>query len=152
MVKIDEIRKLFLEKEEVVGDIEKTFGNYDRNGNLIEYSIPTITTEFCEIGVYSEIVYFTFVIYSDSYNKKLFDNLKDLSNFKVYGFKSFLENFNLYEIEDKIKKEKYFQINFDYSSIDNVEYLYEQYSKIKNLILDSGVKVVNQLEVDLTEK
>lgn len=153
--KVKELRDLFLEKQEIVGGVGSTFGNYDNKGNLIEGGIPTITTKFCEIGIYNEIVYFTFVIYSSSYNKNLFDNLKNSSDFQIYGFQDFSKNlypkkdFNLNEFEKEIKKEKYFQINFDHSLNNDVEYLYKQYLTVKKLILDSGVKVVNQLEVDL---
>jgi len=155
---IKEIRESFIEKGEMIGSFEKTTGNFDKKGNLIEASIPTVTTEFCEIGSYDDIIYFTFVIYSDSYNKKIIGNLRDFSNFQIYGFKNFLENlypkenFNFKEFERELKKEEYFQINFDYSVENDVEYLYEQYSKIKNLILDSEVRVVNQLKIDLTKQ
>ena len=157
MQKIEELRKLFLENSEVVGEVEETFGNYNKKGELIKIGVPTITTEFCEIGSYDDIVYFTFVIYSDSFDKKIFDNLKNFSNFQIYGFKNFLENlypeenFNLEEFENIIRKEKYFQINFDYSVDDSNEDLYNNYIKIKNKILESRIKVVNQLKIDLTK-
>jgi hypothetical protein len=92
MQKIEQLRKLFLGKGEIVGKIEETFGNYNKNGKLIECGVPTTTTEFCEIGNYDDIIYFTFVIYSDSFNKNLFENLKNFSNFQIYGFKNFKEN------------------------------------------------------------
>ncbi|MBU1557453.1 hypothetical protein KKC45_00625 [Patescibacteria group bacterium] len=153
MQKIKELRKLFLEKGEIVGDIEETADNYDNNGNLINESIPTFTTESCEIGSYEDVVYFTFVVYSDSYNKKFIELLKNLSNFQAYCFKNFSEDLDVdsKEFEEKIKKEKYFQINFEYSVNDDSKYLFDRYSKNRNLILESGVKIVNQLEVDLTK-
>lgn len=152
--KILELRKLFLEKGETVGEVEDTSGNYDNRGNLIEDEIPTITTEFCEIGVYNETIYFTFVIHSDSYNIKLTELLKQISNFKIYCLKNFLENIDIKSenFEEKIKKEKYFQINFEYPVYEDSNYLFDRYSEIKKSILDSNIKIVNQLEVDLTKK
>jgi len=78
--KIEEIKNLLLENERV-GEIEFTSGNYDDDGNLIEEKIPTIVTEFCEIGSYKNIVYITFCFYSNSYDNNLIDLLKDFSNF-----------------------------------------------------------------------
>jgi len=154
MQKIEQLRKLFLGKGEIVGKIEETFGNYNKNGKLIEGGVPTTTTEFCEIGNYDDIIYFTFVIYSDSYNKNLSEHLKRFSNFKIYSFKNFLEDIDikLSDFEEKIKKEKYFQINFNFSIVEDNETLYYKYIEIKDKILESGIKIVNQLKVDLVKK
>ncbi len=149
--KITEIRNLLL-KNEKIGDIEFTSSNFDDDGNLIKEEISTITTEFCEIGSYGNIIYFTFVIYSNSFDNKLIDLLDDFSNFKIYGFNDFLNNYDLKDLENEVKKEKIFQINFNYSIDDNIEYLSKQYQEIKNIIIESKVKVINQLEIDLTKE
>ncbi|MBU1046900.1 hypothetical protein KKH36_03950 [Patescibacteria group bacterium] len=150
--KITRIRESFLENNEKVGKLEYTSGNYDEEGVLIEKDIPTITTEFCEIGIYSNIIYFTFVINSNSYNEKLIDSLKNFSNFKIYGFKNFLEDYNLKDLENEIKKDKYFQVNFNYSIDEKVEFLLKQYQEIKKNMLKSKIEIINQLEIDLTKE
>ncbi|MFH0846305.1 MAG: hypothetical protein V1851_02840 [Patescibacteria group bacterium] len=147
--KIKEIEKI-ISRYEKVGEIEFTSGNYNESSLLIEKKIPTITTEFCEIGSYGDTVYFTFVIYSDSYHSELIDILKEFSNFEIYGFKSFLDNYDLKNLENEVKKEKYFQINFNYSISQDDKFLSDQYQKIKG-ILKNKVEIVNQLEIDLTK-
>ncbi len=135
---------------EVIGNIEYTSGNYDNEGNLIDKFLPTFTTEFCEVGIYGEIVYFTFVIYSNSYNDSLIKDLNNFLNFSIYGFADFKDNFVLDEsLAKRIIKEKYFQINFDYDINDNNNFLFEEYLKIKKILLDNGLNIVNQLKINL---
>ena len=156
---LQDFRELFLEKNGRVSDIEMTDGNYDERGDLIENSIPTITTDFCEIGNYDNIVYFTFVLYSSTYDKKLLDLLKNFLNMQIYGFKDFKTifypriDFNHENFEKSIKKEKYFQVNFNFNLKDlTLESLYKEYIKIRNIFTKNKVKVVNQLQIDLVEE
>ena len=130
-----------------------TSGNYDDKGKLIENDIPTISTEFCEIGIYGKTVYFVFIIHSDTYSKKAFDPLKDFSNIQFYGFKDFKNNlypkpdFNYKEFEEEIKKDKYLQIQFNYDfNKTSPELLYKEYLKIKDILIKINVRIVNQME------
>ncbi len=156
---INELKALFLKNGETAGDIEITHGNYDNNGNLIKKGILTITTDFCEIGSYDNAAYFVFIFYSNAYNKKLLDSLKRFSNVKIYGFKDFKtifyprSDFNHEDFENNIKKEKYFQAHFDYDfGAQTPELLYEEYLKIRDILIGSEVEIVNQLQINLAEE
>ncbi len=148
-----------IKDNQIVGDIEFTTGNYGEDGNLIKKSIPTITTDFCEVGVYNDIIYLTFIIYSISCNKKLFDFIKNYSHIKIYGFKDFhtilypCSDFNYQGFVEKIKHDKYLQIQFNYKYSELVEdKLYIEYLKLRNVFINSKVNVVNQLAVNLKEE
>jgi len=148
---LSKFRDILLVNEKV-GKIEMTFGNYDDNGELIKGSIPTISTEFCEIGIYEKTVYFVFIIYSDTFNKELFNSLKDFPNIQFYGFKDFKINlypkpdFNYEEFGEEIKKDKYLQIQFNYNFNEiTPELLYKEYLKIKDILIKNKIKIINQL-------
>jgi len=152
-------KKILLEKKENVSEIEMTSGNYDNEGNLITEKISTITTDWCEIGIYHDIIYFTFVIYSESYNKNSFNLLKDFSNVQFYGFKDFktilypTSNFEYKHFEQKIKKDKYIQINFNYNPNKlPINELHNEYINIREKIKKSAIRIVNQLLIDLTKE
>lgn len=153
------LRSLFLKNNVRVSEIEATTGNYDEKAKLIEKPVLTITTEFSEIGVYNNIMYFTFVFNSNSYKKDFFDLIKSYLNVKTYGFKDFKtifypsKNFNLNKFEKNIKKEKYFQAQFTYNiSSKTPEFLYKEYLIIRDKVISSGVKIINQLEVNLIQE
>lgn len=145
---------LLSKNNEKVGNLKMTSGNYDDRGNLINRLIPTITTDFCEIGIHN-IIYLVFIIYSDTHSKELFNLIKDFSNIKIYGFKNFLEvlypipDFNYKNFEKKIKEDKYLQIQFSFNINITQEKLFKEYIKLKEIFIKSNVIVVNQLEVDL---
>lgn len=154
-----DFRKLLLEKNEKVGELEMTIGNYDDGGELIGEPIPTITTDFCEIGVYGDTIYFVFVIYSESYNKRLFDLVKDMTTVRIYGFDDFKTIlypktvFNYQEFEEVVRMDKYLQLQFSFglNSI-TANSLMVEYKKIKDVFVDSGAEVINQLKVNLAKK
>lgn len=150
---LSEFKDIFLKNNEKNTEIEITFGNYDDNGKLIKEGVPTITTDFCEIGICKEIIYFVFIIFSDTYRKKIFDLFKDFPDVQFYGFKNFKvtlyphPNFKYSEFENKIKKEKYLQIQFNYNiSKISPELLYKEYIKIRNIFIRNKIKVVDQIK------
>jgi len=154
MIKKDYLSKFkeILSVNEEVSEIEMTSGNYDDDGKLIKGDIPTITTEFCEIGIYKKTVYFVFIIHSDTYSKKVFDSLKGFSNVQFYGFKNFKDNlypksdFYYKEFEKGIEKDKYFQIQFNYDFNKILpELLHKEYLKIKDILIKNKAGIINQI-------
>jgi len=155
MTKKDYLSKFreILSVDEEVSKIEITSGNYDNDGKLIKEDISTITTEFCEIGIYKKTIYFVFIIHSNTYSKKVFDPLKSFSNVQFYGFKNFKDtlypksDFDYKEFERKIKKDKYFQIQFDYNFNKILpELLHKEYLKIKDILIKNKAGIVNQVK------
>lgn len=149
---IQDLRNILLANYEVVGDLEYTHGNYDDKGNLIPGSIPTVTTEVCEIGIYDDTIYFTFILLADDFKKELFNNLVEHKNVQIYPFKDFNHtlypkpNFNYTEFEHQLKQDKYLQINFNdnYRSYSADE-IVKKYWEYKDIFKKSGIKPINQL-------
>lgn len=149
---LQEFKKLLSEDHDRVSDLEMTTGNFDDSGNLIKTDIPTITTDICEVGVYDNTLYCVVIIHSNSFTESTFNILKKLPNIKIYGFQDF--NKTLYptadstykKIEQEILNDKYLQIqfNYNYESI-TPRGLLEEYKKIKNILISSGLDIVNQL-------
>ncbi len=154
---INKFRELLMENKKSVSEIEYTKNNYDNKGNLIEESLPTITTDFCEIGLYGDEIYFVFIIDSKTFNLELFDRIKNKSNIKMYGFEDFNKilypayNFSFDNFIKQIQEDKYLQIQFDYKNIAVFD-LFKEYSYLVNVFEKSKVVVVNQLKIDLTKK
>ncbi|OGC52137.1 hypothetical protein A2982_01455 [candidate division WWE3 bacterium RIFCSPLOWO2_01_FULL_39_13] len=151
-----ELREILLSKREAVSNLEFTLGNYDDVGSLIGAKIPTLTTEFCEIGIYNKKVYFTSIVHGDLFSKELFDSIKNIKSVQVYGFKNFKNTlypgFSFKLIKEALKNEEYVQVQFDYDykKIIPVD-LYKKYRNLMELFLKNRVRVVNQIEVDLGE-
>ncbi len=151
---ITALRNLFLEQREKVSDIEMTSGNYDDGGKLIEGLIPTITTEFCEIGSYDNGVYMVCIVHSEDFSRDLFESIKDFSNVLIYGFNEF--NTTLYPAPDfayelfekKSRQDKYLQIQFDFETLLPGIFARE-YFKIKEVFSKKSQDVVNQLTTDV---
>lgn len=154
---IEILRKALLRKKVAVGKLEMTSGNYDERGMLITKPIPTVTTNLCEIGSYKNMVYFDFVIFSDSFNSTFFEILQTYANVKVYGFTSFkatlypTPGFSYMKLKLAIEKEKYFQVQFEFDNGMSVDKLLEEYNKVKFDLQKSQLNVVNQLKVNLKE-
>ena len=152
---INGFRELLLQKNEAVGELEMTNGNYDEKGKLITKSIPTITTDYCEIGKYGNIIYFVFVVDSSSYNSRFYQKLITYSNAKVYGFTNFNETLypmsgcNDISLKTEVIREKYFQVQYEFGNDLTVQEVYEQYMEIKKDLLEGRLVVVNQMEVNL---
>lgn len=146
-------RDILLSNNEVVGELEYTSGNYDDKGNLISDSIPIITTNVCEIGIYNDTIYFTFIILSGDFKKEFFDYLP--KNAQIYHFKDFnntlypKSDFNYSEFEQQLKQDKYLQINFnDKYKEYSVEEIMKKYLGYKDIFIKCDIKPINQLEFD----
>ena len=155
--KLNKFREKFVENNKFVSEIEYTKNNYDNNGNLINEDLPIITTDFCEVGLYGDEFYFVFVVESKTFNSKLFDQIKNKSNVKIYGFIDFnktlfpVKNFKFDNLMEEIQKDKYLQIQFDFKNISTFD-LFTEYIKIVNVFDKCKVVVVNQLKTDLASK
>lgn len=154
---IKKLKEIIAKNNEKISELEYTTGNYD-NGVLIKKGVPTITTEYCEIGIIDSNMYFVYIILSNSATKKLIKLLSNYTNVQIYGFKFFNNNFfpkNNFVWEDfkeKLKKEKYTQIQFNYSAIKlNPQKVYLEYIKINNLLSSSGLQTINQLKTKLNK-
>lgn len=150
---LNHFRELLIKNKQSVSEIEYTKNNYDNNGKLIKKGLPTITTNFCEIGLYHDEVYFVFIIDSKTFNLKLFNEIKDKSNVKIYGFVDFnktlypANNFNLATFIKQIKKDKHLQIQFNDKDVDASD-LFKKYSDLVNIFEKSKVEVINQLKIN----
>lgn len=155
--KLNQFRKILIRNNKPVSGIEYTKNNYDENGNLINEELPTLTTDFCEIGLYGNEIYLVFIIESKTFNLELFREIKNKSNVKMYGFVDF--NKTLYPVSDfdydkfveSIQKDKYLQIQFDFKDVTTFD-LFTEYINIVNVFGKSKVVVINQLKIDLTSK
>jgi len=154
---INKFRELLIKHKKNVSELEYTRNNYDNHKNLIKEDLPTIITDFCEIGLYNYKIYFVFITESKTINIKLFDELKNKSNVRIYGFIDFnktlfpIKNFIMDNFIQEIQKDKYLQIQFDFKDI-NTQDLFIEYSNLVKVFKKNKVKVVNQLKVDLTKK
>jgi len=152
---ISNIKSLLKEAGQYVSEVEMISGNYDDDGSLISTKIPSITTDFCEIGTYDEICYFTIILKSDLFSKDLLDSLSAYKNIQIYGLNNFLENyypkdnFIYKKFEEKIRSEEYTQVQFNFDSKKlTPEKIVQEYTKIKSLFEKLKIAVENQLEVD----
>jgi len=155
--KLNKFRELLIKSKKSVSDLEYTKDNYDNSGNLIKEDLPTITTDFCEIGLYNNEIYFVFVIESKTFNIDLFNEIRNKSNVRIYGFVDFnktlfpIKNFNYDGFMKEVLKDIYLQIQFDFKDIDTFD-LFEKYSNLVNVFEKNKIVVVNQLDTDLTKK
>lgn len=143
-----------------VGEIEMTSGNITREGDLIEGVIPTFTTDLCEVGVYDDVLYLTYICESKSYSKELFDVIENKPHFMIYGLEDF-ENMwypargvrTHEDLQEAVKKEKYMQIEVNFSlSGATVESLYNAYVQTAESLRQARIAVINQLEKDMTKE
>ncbi len=152
---LKQFRELLIENKKSISGLEYTKNNYGNTGNLIKESLPTITTDFCEIGLYNGEIYFVFIIDPKTFNLGFFDKIKNIPNMKMYGFTDFnkilypANNFDSDAFIKQIQKDKYLQIQFDFKNIDALA-LFKEYSGLVNIFKKSKVAVVNQLKIDLT--
>jgi len=154
--KINRLRKILLDNKQPVSDIEYTENNYDGDWNLIEEKIPTITTDFSEIGYQNDKFYFVFVTESSSFHKIILDELKWKPDMKIYGFVNFnktlypTDSFDLDVFMNSIKKDKYLQFQFDFKNWELSD-IYNEYCNLVDIFKKNEILVVDQLKVDLRE-
>lgn len=140
-----------------VGEIEYTENNYDNDGKIINEKIPTITTEYCEIGMYDDNCYFVFVIYAKSFNVDFFEVIKRYKNIQVYDFIDFNKtlypdkDFDYNNFEKNIQQKKYLQIQFDFNNPSIDESIID-YRKIVKNFSENNIQIVDQLSVDLVKE
>ncbi|MDO9399330.1 MAG: hypothetical protein Q7T79_01405 [bacterium] len=153
---LNQLHKLLIENKKSVSELEYTKNNYDHFGDLIKEDLPTITTDFCEIGIYDGEIYFVFILDSKTFNLKLFDQLKNKSNVKMYGFVDFnktlypVVNFDYDNFVKLIQQDEYLQVQFDFKNI-SVSDLFKKYLGLVNIFENNKVIVVNQLKVGLVK-
>ncbi len=153
---IKSLKSKFEKNKVKVSQIEYTSNNFDDDGNLIKTDLPTITTNYCEIGLHNNKVYFVFIINSESFKKDLFDSIKQVNDLKIYGFKDFKTTlypskyFDYKIFRKNILKDKYLQIQFTFRDI-KVPELYKEYLKIIDKLEKNNIKIVNQLKVKLNQ-
>lgn len=152
---LKDFRNILLVNNEVVGYLEYTSGNYDDKGSLIANAIPTIATDACEIGIYDDTVYFTFIILANDFKKDLFNELDKYNNVQIYPFKDFKDtlypkpDFDYSEFEQQLKNDKYLQINFNDNYKEySTEEIMREYLGYKDIFKNSSIKPVNQLKSD----
>lgn len=151
--KIRDLQKSLIKAGNEVSKLEYTEGNYDERGSLIKNKLPTITTEFCEIGSYKGNTYFVFIVESTSMTKKVLNILTKHKDVSIYGMKNFKENlypkdrFNIKTFTEEAKKESHIQIQFNYKNL-NARELFNKYQKATNIFKENNIRIFNQLEKD----
>jgi len=128
---------------------EFTTGNYDDNGNVIDRKIPTLITEYCEIGFDDQVIYLVFIAQSSSWSKEFFGGIKKFKNLKVYGFKNFLKDYDLtINPESEIRNEPVFQMQFSFKNTSNLTEveLLSQYDSIIEFLKGYQIKIIDQLK------
>lgn len=141
------------ENKKNVSELMYTKNNYDNNGRVIKEELPTITTDFCEIGLHNNTIYFVFIIDSTTFSLKLFTILKKL-HVTIYWFTKFNKTLypaELFEINHFMKmilEDKYLQIQIDYKKINSSD-LFKSYCNLVDIFEKNKAIVINQLKVDL---
>lgn len=149
--KIKQIIDILKNKSEEVGQMEMTKNNFDNKGVLIDNPIPTVTTSIAEIGGYNNTIYFVIIFEKQYLTRNNYELLKEVGIIRVYGFKNFkkdlclVNNLNLEELN--ISKEKFFQVEYDFDiKLVSVESIIDEYFKIKNVLIENNIPVINQLK------
>jgi hypothetical protein len=143
-------------------EIQSTAGNYNDSGNLIPGSIPSFTTNLCEIGSIKDSIFFTYILFSSFASV---ENLRALvvkyPLAQIYGFKDFLKNYYPTEISgvdinysnllQLVQRERLFQIQLTISKNHDAEHLTHLYFDIEELLKNNGLHCVNQRDTKLIE-
>lgn len=151
---LNQFRKILFENNKSVSDLEYTENNYSDNGILIKENLPTITTDFCEIGLFEGHIYLVFIIESKTFNLEFFNSIKYKENIKIYGFVNFNktlypnENFDYGNFLKLVQSDKYLQVQFDFKNMEALD-LFAEYDGIVNVFNENNVIVINQLKINL---
>lgn len=144
-----ELKNVLLSRNEKVGSLEFTSGNYDDAGRLIGNPVPTITTELCEIGIHGDSLYFVVIIPTTEFSRGVFEGLRG-QDVKIYGLKDFRttlfdkQNQATYENVRNGLHDEFVQVQFDFPWREmSVEFVVERYFEVMEIF--NGIKVVNQL-------
>lgn len=150
MENLEQLRSMLLQKNQTSTEIEMTTGNYDTDGKLIKNEVPTLTTDFCEIGAYNNTCYFTFILDPSSFSQKLLGQIKDYDKMHIYGFKNFLTDlypkrcFSYKKFDEEIRKDDYVQIQFNFENIEPKDIL-NKYLSLKSIFMNTDATVINQI-------
>lgn len=153
---LNQFRDILLKNKKSVSELEYTKNNYDNKGKLIEEDLPTITTDFCEVGLHDDEIYFVVIVEPKTFNLELFNKIKDKEDVQIYGFTDFnrtlypSDKFDFDKFLKQNRKEKYIQIQFNYKNISASD-LFEEYSSLATTFKGYSVVVINQLETILTK-
>lgn len=132
-------------ENEILFSEEFTANNYNNKGKLIKEKIPTLTTKYCEIGFYKNIIYFVFIVHSKSWNKSFYDYIKKRKEAKLYGLKNFKKDFDLSVNPVKeIKDERFFQIQLVFKDIEEKS-LFDLYNTNIKDLNNFKLSIFNQL-------
>lgn len=147
------LKKLLERSGQPVTDIELTSGNYDTSGVLIEGQVPTLTTNFCEIGAYDNVCYFTIILVPESFSKDLLEQIKGYKDMHIYGFENFLEdfypkdNFSYDNFAKDINKDNYVQVQFNFDRTGSTaQKLMKQHQTLKAIFNKNKAIVINQMK------
>lgn len=152
----EKFKQMLVDSNIPVSEVEYTRGNYDDYGKLIKDRIPTLTTDYFEIGWPGDLVYLVAVIVSESFNRRFFREIIREDNLQIYGWSDFKQNFypandfcfdNMMEM---IKKEKYMQLQFNYEGVE-LDFLLEKYRFLIDRMKAGKIRVINQLKIDLID-
>ncbi len=155
---IKSLRNLLERNSHQVSEVEMTSGNYDEHGCLMKGEIPTITTGFCEVGAYGEVCYFTIILKSSIFTRKLFDSIAKYPGVQIYGLREFQtnyypkDNFVYNDFEKQINSEEFMQIQFNFDIINlSPEMIYKKHSEIVSMFKSTGIEAEDQLIRDFTK-
>jgi hypothetical protein len=150
---IKSLQNYFQEHGENTSDIEFSEGNYDDNGNLIKSKVPTFCTESAEVGRIGNNMYFTFIAKAKTFTTKAFLQIRNIPDIYIYGFQNFKEDYfpskdSVPQLMEKITSEELLQIQINSKSLE-LKILLNQYLKVKNILRENAVSIVNQLKPTL---
>ena len=149
---IDEIkgiRKNLLLSSFETGKVEYTSGNYDENGLLIKGKIPTVTSEFGEIGIINKKFYFVMIFHKNLLSKQFLDELGKIRKCNLYGYKEFLKDLTIEEILGDKLGEKYIQVQYDCIDSDQMKVIIDIHNKLKDIFEKYRIFPINQLKVSM---
>ncbi len=146
MLTREEVKKAFTERG-IVFSSEYTQGNYDTEGKYIQEKIPTLTTEFCEIGFYKNEIYLVCIAESKTCTEEFLKEVATFQNVEVYGFTEFQNNYDLTHGMREVLSESLFQVQCTLK-IENVtldDFLHT-YTSLMHTFTKHGVVFCNQLK------